>query len=92
MLTSFFVFRVIIFPYLYWWYSHNTGLPALAALLSVPLHCHVFTISIWIPQLYWFSKMVKGTIKLIKYRNQPGTTSPSSSTNNSIQNGNKKIS
>jgi hypothetical protein len=77
---------VIIFPYLYWWYSDNTGLPALTALLSIPLHCHVFTISIWIPQLFWFSKMVKGTIKLI-YRNQPGTTSSSST-----QNGNKKIS
>jgi len=77
MLTSFFVFRVIIFPYLYWWYADNAGLSAGQAMLSIPYHCHIFTFGIWIPQLFWFHKMVNGTIKLLKTRTKPRTGSSS---------------
>jgi len=89
MLTSFFVFRVIIFPHLYWWYTDNAGLTAMQAVTQIPVHCHIFTFSIWIPQLFWFYKMVKGTIKLIKCKTDPGTPA-SSSERKLTANGNKK--
>ena len=89
MLTSFFVFRVIIFPHLYCWYADNAGLSPAEAFLTIPAHCHVFTVSIWIPQLFWFYKMLKGTVKLIKGRTEPKTaaTSPERKL---TANGNKK--
>jgi len=90
MLTSFFVFRVIIFPYLYWWYADNAGLAVMEAIMQIPAHCHIFTVSIWVPQLFWFYKMVKGTIKLIKCKTKPGTAASSSSERKLTANGNKK--
>lgn len=62
MLCSFFIFRVCIFPALYLWYIRMEGLHTL---LSLPLWTHCAVMGLWAPQLVWFSKMVKGTIKLL---------------------------
>jgi len=62
MLCSFFLFRVCIFPALYIWYIRNEGL---STLLNVPYWTHFAVMGLWAPQLLWFNKMIKGTIKLL---------------------------
>ena len=68
MLTTFFLCRVMLFPMLYLWYSSTLSLSLSATLSSIPLWCHLATLGLWFPQLIWFSKMVKGSIKILKDR------------------------
>jgi len=65
MLVTFFLCRVVLLPSLYMWYSASTGLGVMPSLMVMPAHCHIATISLWLPQLVWFNKMVKGSIKLL---------------------------
>ena len=65
MLVTFFLCRVMLLPSLYLWYSASTGLGLVSSILAMPTHCHIATISLWLPQLVWFNKMVKGSIKLL---------------------------
>ena len=68
MLMTFFLCRVMLFPMLYLWYSSALSLSLSATLTSIPLWCHLATLGLWFPQLIWFSKMVKGSIKILKDR------------------------
>ena len=68
MLVTFFLCRVMLFPMLYLWYSTALSLSLSASLASIPLWCHLATLGLWFPQLIWFSKMVKGSIKILKDR------------------------
>ena len=65
MLVTFFLCRVLLLPSLYLWYADSTGLGLVPSLQVMPAHCHIATISLWLPQLVWFNKMVKGSIKLL---------------------------
>eukprot|EP00088_Acartia_fossae_P007743 TRINITY_DN13623_c0_g1_i1.p1 TRINITY_DN13623_c0_g1~~TRINITY_DN13623_c0_g1_i1.p1 ORF type:complete len:296 (+),score=9.37 TRINITY_DN13623_c0_g1_i1:93-980(+) len=62
MLASFFFFRVCIFPALYLWYVRSEGL---SKLIGLPIWIHCAVMGLWAPQLLWFHKMIKGTIKLL---------------------------
>ena len=68
MLLSFFLCRVMLFPILYWWYSSVLGLSLISTIISIPCWVHVATFSLWLPQLVWFNKMLKGSLKVIKDR------------------------
>jgi len=68
MLVSFFACRVMLFPILYWWYSSVVGLSLISTIISIPCWVHAATISLWLPQLFWFNKMLKGSLKVIKDR------------------------
>eukprot|EP00092_Neocalanus_flemingeri_P018555 GFUD01020092.1.p1 GENE.GFUD01020092.1~~GFUD01020092.1.p1 ORF type:complete len:312 (-),score=45.39 GFUD01020092.1:162-1097(-) len=68
MLVSFFLCRVMLFPILYWWYSSVSGLSLITAILTVPMWVHLSVIGLWTPQLMWFNRMLKGSIKIIKDR------------------------
>ncbi len=68
MLMTFFLCRVMLFPMLYLWYSRALSLSLSDTLTSIPLWCHLATLGLWFPQLIWFSKMVKGSIKILKDR------------------------
>jgi len=68
MLISFFLCRVMLFPILYWWYSSVSGLSLLSTIISVPMWVHLAVIGLWTPQLMWFNRMLKGSIKVIKER------------------------
>jgi len=65
MLLSFFLCRVMLFPYLYYWYSTLLGASLLSTLASVPLWVHLAVLGLWSPQLIWFHRMLKGSLKLI---------------------------
>ena len=67
MLVTFFLCRVMLFPMLYLWYSTALSLSLSASLTSIPLWCHLATLGLWFPQLIWFSKMVKGSQRMINF-------------------------
>jgi len=68
MLLSFFLCRVMLFPILYWWYSNVLGISLISTIISIPCWCHIATLGLWFPQLFWFNKMLKGSLKVIKDR------------------------
>jgi len=66
MLFSFFLCRVMLFPYLYYWYACVMDMSILSALLSISPWVHLAVLGLWSPQLIWFHRMLKGSLKLIK--------------------------
>ena len=68
MLLSFFLCRVMLFPVLYWWYSNVLGISLISTIISIPCWCHIATLGLWLPQLFWFNKMLKGSLKVIRGR------------------------
>ena len=66
MVISFFFCRVMLFPMLFWWYSSMTGLSLITVFFSLPLWVHLGVLGLWTPQLMWFNKMLRGSIKVIK--------------------------
>lgn len=66
MLVSFFFCRVMLFPYLYYWYACLIDQSLLSALLSISPWVHLAVLGLWSPQLIWFHRMLKGSLKLIK--------------------------
>ena len=76
MLLSFFACRVMLFPILYWWYSSILGLSLISTIISIPCWVHAATISLWLPQLFWFNKMLRGSLKVIRGRKTLSEDSP----------------
>ena len=68
MLFSFFMCRVMIFPILYWWYASVLDLDLVSTILSIPTWVNTATLMLWTPQLFWFNKMVRGSIKIFRQR------------------------
>ncbi|CAN0336838.1 ceramide synthase [Lampetra fluviatilis] len=54
MLATFFLFRLLVFPYMYWEYGRRVGLSVWAVPFSLPLVCNVAATLLLAPQLYWF--------------------------------------
>lgn len=76
MLLSFFACRVMLFPILYWWYSSILGLSLISTIISIPCWCHIATLGLWLPQLFWFNKMLRGSLKVIRGRKTLSEDSP----------------
>ena len=68
MLISFFLCRVMIFPMLYWWYATVLDISIVATITSIPAWVNLATLGLWSPQLIWFHKMLRGSLKVIKDR------------------------
>ena len=68
MLVSFFMCRVMLFPILYWWYSSVMDTSLVITIISMPVWVHIAALGLWFPQLIWFSKMIKGSMKIFKDR------------------------
>ena len=85
MLISFFLCRVMIFPVLYWWYSTVMDMSLLSTVQSIPMWVNLATLGLWLPQLIWFYKMLKGSLKVIKDRQKHiSKTEEISLTDNSV--------
>lgn len=65
MLFTFFVCRILVFPCMYIWYGASVGMSTWQAIASLHWYCHAGVIALTLPQLFWFAKMVKGSIKII---------------------------
>uniref|UniRef100_A0A8C6LDH7 TLC domain containing 3Bb n=1 Tax=Nothobranchius furzeri TaxID=105023 RepID=A0A8C6LDH7_NOTFU len=64
MLITFFIFRVLLFPYLYYAYGRYASIPFHMVPLSVPWHCNLGAALLMAPQLYWFSLICRGALRL----------------------------
>ncbi|XP_028823605.1 protein FAM57B isoform X2 [Denticeps clupeoides] len=64
MLITFFVCRVLLFPYLYYVYGRYASIPFYLVPFSVPWHCNLGAALLMAPQLYWFSLICRGALRL----------------------------
>ncbi|KAM6959292.1 TLC domain-containing protein 3A-like [Aplochiton taeniatus] len=54
VLLSFFCCRILLFPFMYWMYGRQYGIPLYRVPLALPLHCNLGNLAILAPQVYWF--------------------------------------
>ena len=64
MVVAFFLARIIFLPYIIHLYSVQVRLSFLQGVASLPLTCSVSTFAFYCLNVYWFSLMVKGCVKL----------------------------
>uniref|UniRef100_A0A3P8S7T3 TLC domain containing 3B n=1 Tax=Amphiprion percula TaxID=161767 RepID=A0A3P8S7T3_AMPPE len=77
MMFTFFCFRVLLFPYLYYAYSRYSSLPLLAVPLVAPWQCNLGAALLWPLQLYWFALICRGAFRLFTQRSNKGHDSSS---------------
>lgn len=64
MLITFFIFRVLLLPYLLMWYANTINTPLLTAIASLPRGCKISVAILFIPQYYWFFLIARGAVKV----------------------------
>lgn len=75
MLLTFFGCRVLLFPYLYYAYSRHALMPLYQVPLVAPWQCNLGTALLWPLQLYWFTLICRGALRLFtKHSNSPSAT------------------
>ncbi|XP_023267069.1 protein FAM57B-like isoform X1 [Seriola lalandi dorsalis] len=81
MLITFFICRVLLFPYLYYVYGRYASIPFHMVPFTVPWHCNLGAALLMAPQLYWFSLICRGALRLFtgssrSQRPRPPTAAP----------------
>ncbi|XP_028672796.1 ceramide synthase [Erpetoichthys calabaricus] len=66
MLMTFFVCRILLFPYMYWVYGRYVGLPMYRVPLAIPAHFNLGAALLMAPQVYWFFLICRGAFRLFK--------------------------
>lgn len=64
MLGSFFVCRVLMWPYVMWRYSVEINTTFWQAMVGLPVGCIIGILILFLPQIYWFFLLIKGAIKV----------------------------
>lgn len=64
VLLTFFMCRLLIFPFMYWTYGQKFGLPLHKVPFHLPLHCNLGNLVILAPQVYWFILLLKKAKRL----------------------------
>ncbi|TDH15271.1 hypothetical protein EPR50_G00029280 [Perca flavescens] len=75
VLLSFFTCRILVFPFMYWTYGQQFGIPLHRVAFHLPLHCNVGNLVILAPQIYWFNLLLRKANRLYlrqKGRNRDG--------------------
>lgn len=70
MLVTFFIFRILLLPYLLLWYSATINTPLAVAIASLPRGCKISICILFLPQYYWFYLIVRGAMKVCIYIQQ----------------------
>lgn len=68
MMAVFFLCRIAIFPYLYHAYAGYKGISVMAVPLVIPQKCNMGCLILMSMQIYWFTLMVKGLIRVLRSR------------------------
>uniref|UniRef100_A0A1B0CSU3 TLC domain-containing protein n=1 Tax=Lutzomyia longipalpis TaxID=7200 RepID=A0A1B0CSU3_LUTLO len=64
MLVTFFIFRILMLPFVFYWYSLTVNLPFIRAVASLPRGCKISICILFLPQIYWFYLILRGAIKV----------------------------
>ncbi|XP_029469012.1 protein FAM57A [Rhinatrema bivittatum] len=64
VLLTFFLCRVLLFPFMYHAYGRQYGIPLYKVPFHIPLHCNVANASIMAPQIYWFCLICRKAMRL----------------------------
>ncbi|XP_042343189.1 TLC domain-containing protein 3A-like, partial [Plectropomus leopardus] len=72
VLLSFLICRILIFPFMYWMYGRQFGIPLHRVPFRLPLQCNVGNLVILAPQIYWFILLLKKANRLY-LRQRTGT-------------------
>ena len=65
MMLVFGVFRVYLFPGIYWQYISQQKGEVLQILSRIPVQCHIYCLILLTPQLYWWSLMLRGIYHVV---------------------------
>ncbi|CAH2245978.1 FAM57A [Pelobates cultripes] len=71
VLITFFICRILLFPFMYNAYGKQYGIPIYKVPFNIPLHCNVINASIMAPQIYWFWLICRKALRL--YTSHPQT-------------------
>ncbi|KAK9534488.1 hypothetical protein VZT92_006930 [Zoarces viviparus] len=63
LLLTFFICRVLLFPYLYFAYSRYASVPVYLVPLEAPWQCNLGAALLWPLQLYWFTLICRGALR-----------------------------
>ncbi|XP_061682476.1 ceramide synthase-like isoform X2 [Syngnathoides biaculeatus] len=70
VLLTFLMCRIFIFPYMYWKYGHDFGIPLHKVPFHLPWHCNVGNVAIFLPQLYWFYLQLKKAQRVFRHKKE----------------------
>ncbi|XP_067864419.1 TLC domain-containing protein 3A-like [Heptranchias perlo] len=65
-LVTFFLCRILVFPYMYWAYGRQYGIAAHRVPFHIPRHCTLAIIMLMAPQIYWLSLIIRKAAKSVK--------------------------
>lgn len=64
VLVTFFLCRILLFPFMYAAYARQVGIPLYLVPFRIPLHCNIANASLIAPQLYWFRLICRKAARL----------------------------
>ncbi|NWW15688.1 FA57A protein, partial [Falcunculus frontatus] len=64
ILVTFFLCRILLFPFMYAAYARQVGIPVYLVPFRIPLHCNIANASLIAPQLYWFRLICRKAARL----------------------------
>lgn len=67
MMVTFFIFRILLLPYLFLWYAATINQPVLSAIAALPRGCKISICILFLPQYYWFYLIVLGAMKVQRF-------------------------
>ncbi|KAM4701787.1 TLC domain-containing protein 3A [Discoglossus pictus] len=67
VLISFFFCRILLFPFMYYAYGKQYGVPIYKVPFNIPLHCNVVNATIMAPQIYWFWLICRKAVRLYNH-------------------------
>ncbi|NWI14129.1 FA57A protein, partial [Crypturellus soui] len=64
LLVTFFLCRILLFPFMYAAYARQVGIPVYLVPFRIPLHCNIANASLMAPQLHWFRLICRKAARL----------------------------
>ncbi|KAM9321322.1 TLC domain-containing protein 3A [Gastrophryne carolinensis] len=64
VIITFFVCRILLFPFMYNAYGKQYGIPLYKVPFNIPLHCNIANATIMAPQIYWFWLICRKALRL----------------------------
>ncbi|XP_069829067.1 TLC domain-containing protein 3A [Dendropsophus ebraccatus] len=64
VLVTFFACRILLFPFMYYTYGKQFGIPPYKVPFNIPIHCNITNAAIMAPQIYWFRLICQKAMRL----------------------------